>query len=343
MQDPRRRLHRLPKAELHVHLDGSLRPSTLIELADETGVELPAQSPDELAGLMHVTDARNLEDYLARFEITLAVMQTETALERIAYELAVDMAAENVRYAEIRYSPILNTRRGLSLEAAVEAPLRGLYRAGEETGIRTGIIICALRHLDPATSTDLAHLAVSFRDRGVVGFDLAGPEDGHPPSRHLDAFRTAALGDLGVTIHAGEAHGPESIREAVHLCGARRLGHGTRLTSDDRLFGYVNDFRIPVEICLTSNVQTHVVPSHADHPLRRMYDAGLVVSLCTDNRLMSATTLTGEFVHANTALGFDWEELCDVALMGFEAAFLPHDEKVELIERVAAEMEAIEA
>lgn len=337
-----RRLHRLPKAELHVHLDGSLRPETLLALGHEYGKPLPVATAGELAAFMHVSDARDLVDYLARFDTSLSVLQTEPALERVACELATDLAAENVRYAEIRFCPLLNTAEGLATESVLDAVLRGLRRAAETNGIRTGIIVCALRHQSPATSVELAHLAAAFRDRGVVGFDLAGPEHGHPPATHVEAFRVAAKADLGVTIHAGEAHGPRSIREAVHICGARRIGHGTRLLEDDRLFRYINDFRIPIEICLTSNVQTRAVPTYSDHPLRRMYDAGLVVSLSTDNRLMSATTMTAEYMHAHTMLGFDWEELRDVSLMGFEAAFLPHADKVDLIECVAAELEVID-
>lgn len=335
------RVRRLPKTELHVHLDGSLRPATLLELARETSIHLPVSDADALAAHMYVTDARDLVDYLARFEITLGVMQSEDALERIAFELAEDLALENVRYTEIRFAPVLNTRRGLSPEQVLEATLRGLLRARQQYGIGTAIIVCGLRNLPPATSIGMARLAVAYHSQGVVGFDLAGPEKGHPPSEHLEACRIAAEGNLAVTIHAGEAYGPKSIREAVHVCGARRLGHGTRLTEDRGLMGYVNDFRIPVECCLTSNVQTRVVPDYASHPLRLMYDEGLAVTLCTDNRLMSRTTVTDEYLQAHRALGFDWEELCDLALMGFEAAFLPRREKLQLLTQVHAEMSGI--
>jgi adenosine deaminase len=188
---------------------------------------------------------------------------------------------------------------------------------------------------------ELAELAAAYKGRGVVAFDLAGPEQGHPPGEHLEAFRVAMDANLPITIHAGEAYGTASIREAIHVCGARRIGHGTRLTENRDLLDYVNDFRIPVEVCLTSNVQTRVTPSYEEHPLRTLYEEGLVVSLCTDNRLMSATTVTDEYIHAHRHLGFEWEELCDIALMGFEAAFLPHADKVEMVERMGEEIDTM--
>lgn len=334
-------LARLPKAELHVHLDGSLRPETMIELAREYGVELPATEPEALREYMHVQDARNLLDYLARFDITLSVMQTAESLERIAYELAEDAARENVRYIEVRYSPILHTAQGLSLTDAVDAPLRGLRAAERDLGIKTGLIICGLRHQEPEIAVELAELAVAYKDRGVIAYDLAGGEAGNPPTKFQQAFEIVADRNMAITIHAGEAAGPESIHEALHRCRANRIGHGTRLFEDPDLLRYVNDFRIPIEINLTSNVQTRVVDDLASHPLRQYYDAGLVVSLNTDNRLMSATTLTEEYWRAHEALDFDWNELTDLALMGFESAFLPFEEKVELIEKVAEEMEGL--
>jgi len=331
-------LQRLPKAELHVHLDGSLRPETMLELAREYGVKMPKDSPRELYEFMVVTDARNLVDYLARFDITLSVMQTAEALERIAYELAEDNARENVRYLEVRYSPILNVRGGLTLEEAVEAPLRGLRRAEQDFGIRTGVIICGLRNMSPDTSLELADLTVAFKNRGVVAFDLAGAEMNHPARKHREAFYRVVNANIAATIHAGEAYGPESIHEALHYCNANRIGHGTRLFEDPDLMRYVNDFRIPLEICLTSNVQTHAVESFETHPVRLYYDEGLVLTLCTDNRLMSGTTVTEEYWRAHEHLGFTWDELCDVAVMGFQAAFLPYQEKVALVERVREEI-----
>jgi adenosine deaminase len=290
---------------------------------------------------MHVQDARDLVDYLARFDVTLSVMQTPEALERIAFELAEDAARENVRYMEVRFSPALNIQGGLTLEQAVAAPLAGLHRAEEAYDIRTGIIICGIRNMSPETSMDLANLTVALKNRGVVAFDLAGAEYNYPAKRHREAFYRVGNANVAATIHAGEAFGPESIHQALHYNNANRIGHGTRLFEDPDLMRYVTDFRIPLEICLTSNVQTRAVNSYSEHPLRLYYDEGIVVTLNTDNRLMSATTVTNEFWLAHEHLGFTWDELCRVALYGFESAFMPYQDKQELVTRVAEEIAAL--
>ena len=334
-------LERLPKAELHCHLDGSLRPQTLLELAREYGVAMPADDDEQLREHMLVRDARNLEDYLARFETTLSVMQTADALERIAYELAEDAAREGVRYLEVRYAPVLNVRNGLSLGESVEAPLRGLARAERDHGIVGRVIVCALRDLAPEISLELARLAVAYRRAGVVGFDLAGGELGNPASRHADAFRHAHEHDLPCTCHAGEGDGAGSVREAVHACCAQRIGHGTRLIEDESLTDYVNDRRITLEICLTSNVQTRAASSYEAHPLRAYFDRGLNVVLNTDNRLMSGTTLVDEYAHAARDLDFTFDELARVALNGFESAFLPAAERAAMVEKARSEIAAM--
>lgn len=339
----RERLLALPKAELHVHLDGSLRPSTMLELAADRGAPLPASEPEALAHAMRASDSRNLAEYLEKFAITLSLMQTPDSLERTAYELAEDSARENIRYLEVRYSPVLHTTEGMSLEEAVEAPLRGLARAEADFGILTGLIVCGIRSFAPGISMRLAELAVAFRDRGVVAFDLAGGEAGHPARDHAEAFHYAARHNLAITVHAGEADGAGSIAQALHECHARRVGHGTRLLEDPALEAFVNDFRIPLEVCLTSNVQTRVAPSFEAHPFRRYFDAGLVVTLNTDNRLISGTTLTDEYWLAHQHLGLTWEELTEVALLGFQAAFLPYQAKLNLLERVEEEMEGLGA
>ena len=332
-------LRRLPKTDLHVHLDGSVRPETLIELADEVGADLPTRDPAELADYMHVQDARDLVDYLSRFDITLSVMQTAGALERIAFELAEDAAAESVRYMEVRFSPVLNIQEGLTLTEAVAAPLRGLRRAEEQYDIRTSIIICGIRNMSPNTSMDLADLTVDFKNRGVVAFDLAGAEYNNPAKMHREAFYRVGNANIAATIHAGEAYGPESIHQALHYCNANRIGHGTRLFEDPDLMQYVNDFRIPLEICITSNVQTRAVESFDDHPVRLYYDEGMVVTLNTDNRLMSGTTVTEEYWRAHEHLDFTWDELCQVALFGFESGFLSYKEKQALVAEMAAEID----
>ncbi len=335
------KLRQLPKAELHCHLDGSVRPSTLLELGREARVQMPKHTPEELAEFMRVDDARTLEDYLRRFDVTVSVMQTEEALERIAYELAEDAAEDGVRYIEVRNAPILNVVQGLTLVQAIEAPLRGLRRAEKEFGIIGRFIVCALRNFTPEDSLAMAQLAVEFKNEGVVAFDLAGPEKGNPAARHVEAFRYAREHNLAVTVHAGEGDGAESVREAVHICSANRIGHGTRLIEDPELTQYVNDRRIALEICLTSNVQTRVADSYEAHPLREYFDRGLNVTLNTDNRLMSGTTLTDEYVHAAEHLGFTVDELAGIALNGFESAFLPWEERVMLIEEASDRIEEL--
>ena len=325
-------LLRLPKAELHVHLDGSLRPSTMLELGRERGVELPATTAAGLADYMLVKSAANLEDYLERFHLTLAVMQDAEAIERIAYELAEDHARENVRYVEVRFAPVLNTSGGLTDEAVLDAALAGLRRAEDDFDVRAAIIVCALRSLPPSSSLEMAELAVAYKDRGICAFDVAGAEAGYPVKAHLEALRTAEAADLPITIHAGEGFGAVSIRQAVELGRAGRIGHGTRLLEDPDLLAQVRDAGIPLEVCLTSNVQTRVAASYAEHPLRPFFDAGLKVCLCTDNRLMSGVTLTREYEHARDELGFGRAELITVARNGFEAAYAPEGLKGVLVE-----------
>ncbi|HZE07878.1 MAG TPA: adenosine deaminase, partial [Gemmatimonadaceae bacterium] len=229
------KLRALPKAELHCHLDGSVRPATLLDLAREYRVPMPSQSPDELAEALRADDAKSLEDYLRLFDTTISVMQTAESLERIAYELAEDAAEDGVRYIEVRNAPILNVVKGLTLVEAVEAPLRGLRKAENDFGIIGRFIVIALRQFPAEHSLEMAKLAVEFKNEGVVAFDLAGGEKGNPAAVHAAAFRYAREHNLAVTVHAGEGDGPESIREAVHVCGANRIGHGTRLIEDPDL------------------------------------------------------------------------------------------------------------
>ncbi|MFI5232949.1 MAG: adenosine deaminase [Gemmatimonadales bacterium] len=334
-------LRKIPKAELHCHLDGSVRPSTLLELGRELGVPMPEASPDALAHHMYVRDARHLEDYLTRFDVTLSVMQSEAAVERIAFELAEDASADGVRYLEARFAPVLNQRWGLALEAPVEAVLRGFARAEATHGIVARVIICGLRHLPPEVSLELARLAVSFQGRGVVGFDLAGGEAGHPASAHRAAFMHAHEHGMFCTCHAGEGAGPESVADAVHGCGAQRVGHGTRLIEDPRLTDELAKNGVAIEACLTSNVQTRASRDYESHPLRAYFARGMRVTLNTDNRLMSGTTLTAEYAHAARELHFTIDELCTLARNGFEAAFLPEDERRRLLAAVAPEFASL--
>ena len=336
-------LRRLPKAELHCHLDGSVRPSTLLELAREARVPMPRDDAEALGDFMRVDNARDLDEYLQRFSVTLSVMQSAESMERVAYELAEDCAREGVRYVEVRYAPILNVHGGLTLTEAVEHPLRGLARAEREYGITARVIVCAIRHLPPATSLDLARLAVDFHGSGVVGFDLAGGEAGHPASAHKAAFDLALEHGLPCTCHAGEGAGAESVADALHACRVHRIGHGTRLGEDPALLAEARDRGIGIECCLTSNIQTHAAASFDTHPLRAYFDAGLQVSINTDNRLMSGTDLVTEYGLAARHLGFTFEELAQLARNGFTNAFLPDAERAALVARVDAELAALRA
>ncbi len=331
-------VQRMPKADLHCHLDGSLRPSTLLELSLERGLTLPVTTAPALGDWMRVDDARDLADYLARFDVTLAAMQDAIALERIAHEFVVDAALDGVRYIEARFCPALNVRGALSLDDVMQAVLRGLARGEKETGTLARVIICALRSFPWPHAMEMAELAVAYKGRGVVAFDLAGGELGNPASVHALAFDYARAHDLAVTVHAGEGDGPASLREAVHRCAADRIGHGTRLREDPSLEAYVIDHRITLEVCPTSNVQTRVVPTFADHPLARYVVMGAVVTINTDNRLMSGVSLTDEYVRCAQHLSFDLDTLAMLAITSFDSAFLPHVERETLRETIAIDI-----
>jgi len=333
---------RLPKAELHTHLDSSLRPETMIELARDVGFELPTREPDALRRFMRVDDAANLEDYLKRFEYIIPLLQSAEAIERVSYEMVEDAARDGIRYLEVRYCPWLSRRKGLSMERALEAELAGLAGGERDFGVVARVINCSLRHYDPAVSLEVARLSVAYRDRGVVAFDLAGGESGRPAGAHRAAFDAAAEGHLGITVHAGEAAGAESIADAVNHCHADRIGHGTRLYEDPALLNYVRDRRILLEINITSNVQTHAVPDASAHPVRRYFDEGLAVTLCTDGWLMCGVTLSDEYWLAHTVLGFTREEIDQMILTGFEGSFLPWPERLALVAQVRSELEAVQ-
>jgi adenosine deaminase len=325
----------LPKVELHCHLDGSLRLETIWDLARSRGVALPADSLEELRVLFSPQKtSRDLVEYLKRFDYTLAVLQDAEALNRAAYELAIDNAAENVLYMEVRYSPILHTRKGLKLTQVMNAVLDGLTRAEREVDIKTGVIVCGIRNISPDTSLRLAELTVAYKHQGVVGFDLAGFEDHYPAKDHNNAFYLIRKNNINCTVHAGEAYGPDSIKQALHNLNTHRIGHGTRLKEDGDLLNYVNDHRIPMEICVSSNLQTGAVNSLEEHPLRLYYDWGLRVTLNTDNRLMSDTTLTKEYMIACQAFGLTKRDLKNIIIMGFKSAFMPHKNKVSFLDRV---------
>lgn len=326
-----------PKAELHCHLDGSLRLNTILELATAQGKLdlLPATNEAELHDiLLQVDDAATLEEYLAWFGYTIPLMQSRESLHRIAYELAADAAEENVRYIEVRFGPVLHTAEGLTLEEATEAVLSGLQAATNEFGIITKAIICGLRDRFESASLAQAEMALNFRGRGVVGFDLAGGEEGNPAKQHLSAFEVARKGLLGITVHAGESFGPISIRQALFHCGAQRIGHGVTLREEPALMEYILDHQIPLEMCPTSNVQTHVVDGFENHPIKEYIEAGLAVTVNTDNRLFSRTSVTEELYRVHTQCGVDEKHLRQIAMNGFVHAFLPWQEKQQLLDEV---------
>ncbi|HWN19978.1 MAG TPA: adenosine deaminase [Gemmatimonadales bacterium] len=331
-------LARLPKAELHTHLDSALRPATMVELAREAKFALPTTDPDALRRFMVVSDAGSLEDYLARFEYTIPLLQTPEAVERVAYEMVEDAARDNIRYLEVRYCPHLSQRQGMTLDEVMEAELQGLARGERDFGVVARVINCSLRHYDPAVSVEIAECSVAFRHQGVVAFDLAGGEAGRPPGNHRAAFDVAAQGLLGVTVHAGEAAGAQSIADAVQLCHADRIGHGTRLYESPDLQAYIRDRQILIEANITSNVQTRAVSRASEHPVRGYFDAGLNVTLCTDGWLMAGVSLSDEYWLAHEQLGFNRAEIDRMILNAFEGAFLPLPERLELLSRARDEL-----
>ena len=336
-------IKKLPKTDLHVHLDGSVRIDTIIDLAKKYKIKLPTMDPIELRKLLVCGEqTTSLDDYLRAFPIVNLVLQNEEGLKRAAYELAEDAVAENVRYMEVRYSPILHTDQGLKLTEISQAVIDGLKEGERDFGIKTGVIICGIRNMDPTTSLKLAELAVAFKNKGVIGFDLAGGEYKHPAKDHKEAFDLALHNNLNITIHAGEAYGPESIHQALHYCGTHRIGHGTRLVEDGDLLNYVNDHRIPLEICLTSNLHTRAVPDIRSHPLDFYIDYGLRVTINTDNRTISNTTVTDEYMLVIDELGLDYPTVKYLILNGFKSAFLPYKERVRLINQTLKEIDEIE-
>ena len=337
-------IEKLPKTDLHCHLDGSLRLDTILDLARQQQVKLPTTDRAELFRMIYAGDVCNsLEDYLKAFDITLSVMQTEEALERTAYELAADAWKENVRYIEVRYSPLLHLRNGLRITTVVEAVLRGLRMAKRELGIRYGVILCGIRSMTPETSIRIAELCVAFKNRGVVGFDLAGAEMNNPAKHHRQAFQLVIDNNINCTAHAGEAFGPDSIAQAIHKCGAHRIGHGTRLVENGDLLNYINDHRIPLEVCPSSNLQTKAAQSWETHPVDFFVDYGLRVTINTDNRLITDTTVSKELWLCHKHYGWSLETLKDIIVAGFKSAFMPYREKADLLAEIVAELATIQA
>jgi len=337
-------IKRLPKVLLHEHLDGGLRVETIIDLARKEGCELPSEDPGELLAWIHRgANQGDLKLYLETFKIIYAILQTEEALERAAYEAMLDLKADNVVYVETRFAPFFHTRKGLTHDDIMEAVLRGLRRGEKETGVRFGLIVCSMRDTD--WSLKMAELAVKFREKGAVAFDLAGEEAGYPPKKHVEAFHYCQRENFNITIHAGEAFGARSIWQALQWCGADRIGHGTRLVEDfefedgepvklGALAQYVLDKRIPLECCLSSNIHTAAAESFAAHPFRHFYKKRFRVTLNTDNRLMSDTTMSKELGIAAREYGLNLRDLEILTLNAMKSAFIHYDERCDIIYRV---------
>ncbi|MGH8894814.1 MAG: adenosine deaminase [Actinomycetes bacterium] len=346
-------LHRAPKVLLHDHLDGGLRPGTVVDLARETGYgDLPSTDVEELGRwFVAAASSGSLEDYLETFAHTVGVMQTREALVRVAAECAEDLAADGVAYAEVRYAPELHVTGGLTLEEVVRAVNEG-FREGEQRAaeagnrVRVGALLTAMRHA--ARSMEIAELVVRHRDDGVVGFDIAGAEAGYPPTRHLDAFEYLQRENAHFTIHAGEGFGLPSIWQAIQWCGADRLGHGVRIIDDisgsdssapesarlGRLAAYVRDKRIPLEMCPTSNVMTGAAKSIEEHPIGLLRRLHFRVTVNTDNRLMSGTSMTREFAQLHDAFGYGMDDFRWFTVNAMKSAFIPFDERLALIDEV---------
>jgi adenosine deaminase len=346
---------RAPKVLLHDHLDGGVRPETVCEIADAIGHRLPAGDPQALAAwFVEACSSGSLERYLETFAHTVAIMQTPDHLRRVARECAIDLAEDGVVYAEVRYAPEQHLEAGLTLDEVVEAVQEG-FAEGEVAAsaggrrIRVGTLLTAMRHA--ARSREIAELAVRHRNRSVVGFDIAGAEAGYPPSRHLDAFDYLHRANFHVTIHAGEAFGLPSIWEAVQVCGTDRLGHGVRIVDDIDLLGglddrgrpsarlglvaaWVRDCRIPLELCPSSNLQTSAATSIAEHPITMLKDLRFRVTLNTDNRLMSGTSLSREMRLLVEQAGWTLADLRWVTINALKSAFIPFDERLDLIDEV---------
>ncbi len=336
----------VPKVQIHDHLDGGLRSQTIIDLSKDIKYsKLPTTDAGELGQWFHRgANKGNLIEYLQGFEHTIAVMQTKEALVRVSYEMMEDMFNDGVCYVETRFAPVFHTSKGLYYEDIVNAVLEGLEKGKKDFGVGYGLIICGMRNMK--NTLEMAELAVSFRDKGVVGFDLAGEEGGYPPKKHLDAFHFIKQKNFNITIHAGEAFGKESIWQAIQLCGAHRIGHATRLIEDiifdnngnivklGELAQYILDTRLPLEICLLSNVHTGAVDTIENHPFIKLYKQKFRVFLNTDDRLMSDTTLTKEYLTANNLFGLNLDDVEKLNINAMKSSFAPYKERLHYIYNV---------
>lgn len=327
----------LPKVLLHDHLDGGLRPETIIEIADEIGyLNLPTNRASELADWFREScDSGSLVRYLETFDHTIAVMQREVDIVRVARETVIDLADDGVIYAEVRVAPEHFTKKGLTMEAVTEAMLEGYRQGFQQTGLKVNTILCGMRQLDK--SHEVAQIVVKYRDKGVVGFDIAGPEKGFLPTLQQETFDFLRRNEIPFTIHAGEADGPQSIDLAVNECGANRIGHGVNISQDlpdGKIAKQILDQQIHLEVCPTSNLQTGVADTYAHHPIERLFDLGFNIGLNTDNRLMSRTSMSHEFTECANAFGWGFAEFRELTLNAMSAAFI--SDKSEYLKRIGA-------
>ena len=336
----------VPKVLLHDHLDGGLRPQTVIDLAEDLNYKkLPTHDKDELAEWFHVgANKGNLVEFLKGFEHTTAVLQTKEGLERAAYEMLEDMKNDGVVYVETRFAPVYHVNKNLYLDDTVTSVLRGLEKGKNDFGVGYGLILCGMRNMK--NTLEIAELAVNFRKDGVVGFDLAGEEGGYPPKKHLEAFQFIQRSNFNITIHAGEAFGKESIWQAIQWCGAHRIGHATRLVEDivfdengevvsfGELAQYILDKRIPLEICLLSNLHTGAVDKLENHPFGILFKEKFRVTINTDDRLMSDNNLTKEFLIATNYFNISFDEMEKITINSMKSAFIPYKERLRYIYKI---------
>ena len=328
-------IRKAPKAELHTHIDGALRIDTVLDMAKKHHISLPSYDYDILKDILTIdNNCKSLVEYFKPYEYTLSILQTEDAIERTMYEFLEDSKNDHIIYSEARFSPALHLKQGLSLQKVMDAILRGKKQAEKDFHIKSGIIVCGLRTFDDQTNNELAQLAVDYKNKGVVAFDLAGAELGHPAKKHIKAFEIAKCNNLCRTVHAGEADGAHSIADAIHYLGAQRIGHGTHLYEDTDLLNYVRDRQIALEVCLTSNMQTKSVSNLKEHPIKDYFQSSIAVTINTDSTLISGIQLSKEYELAVKLFGFNQADIEKIMLNGFEQAFLPFDEKQDLIKEV---------
>ena len=332
-------IQKAPKAELHNHIDGGIRVQTAIDLALKHKVNLPSYDYDTLSAILTNDEScQSLIEYFKPFEYTISILQTEESLERVMYEYLEDAAKDQIRYIEARFSPALHLKGGLSLSQVMEAVIKGKKQAEQDFNIKSNLIICGLRQNSVHENMELAQLAVSYKNKGVTAFDLAGEELGRPAKNHIKAFEIAIKNNLSRTVHAGEADGAHSIADAIHYLGAQRIGHGTHLFEDKDLLNYIIDKQIGLEVCLTSNMQTKSVKNISKHPIKSYFDQDIAVTINTDSTLISGTTLSNEYQLAHQLFDFDKDDLKKIILNSFEQAFIPYDEKQDLINAIKLEL-----